>query len=82
MSHFDSKQADIKSRAPFSRNFQNTSSKIPRSETAAGTQKIETFPIPRVLYVRMYRKEDVFDRLSPTREDIVDDYSVDDEDHT
>ena len=46
---------------------------------SAGTHKKETFPIPRVMYVSMSRKEDTFDGLSPTKEDIVDDFPVDDE---
>ena len=54
--------------------------KSPRSETAARTQKIETFPIPRVLYVRISRKEAIFDGMS-TKEDIVDDLPVDNEDN-
>ena len=54
--------------------------KSPCSETAAGTHKSETFPIPRVLYVWMSRKEAIFDGNS-TKEDIVDDLHVDDEDN-
>ena len=47
---------------------------------AAGTHKKETFPIPRFLYVRMSRNEVKFDGLY-TKEDIVDDLPVDDEDN-
>ena len=54
--------------------------KSPPSKTAAGTHKTETFLIPRVLYVRMSRKESIFDGMS-TKEDIVDDFPVDDEDN-
>ena len=45
----------------------------PRSKTASGTHKTETFPIPRVIYIRMYRKESI--------EDTVDDLHADDEDN-
>ena len=48
---------------------------------AAGTQKTETFPIPRVIYVRMSRKEAIFDCLSPIKEDTVDGFPVDNEDN-
>ena len=54
--------------------------KSARSETAAGTHKTENFPIPRVLMVRMSSKEAIFDGLS-TKEYIVDDFPVDDEDN-
>ena len=43
---------------------------------------METFPIPRVMYVRMSRKEAVFDGLSTTKEDIDDDFPIDNEDNT
>ena len=46
---------------------------------AAGTHKTETFPMPMVMCVRMPRKEAIFDGLSPTKEDIVDDFPVEDE---
>ena len=46
---------------------------------AAGTHKTETFPIPRVLFFGISRKEAIFDVLS-TKEDIVDDVPVDYED--
>ena len=55
--------------------------KRPHSKTASGTHKTETFPIPRVLYVRMSRKEDIFYFMS-TKEDIVDDFPVENEDST
>ena len=42
---------------------------------------METFPIPRVLYFRMTRKEAIFDGLSPTKKDIVDDFHADNEDN-
>ena len=37
----------------------------------SGTNKTETFPIPRVLYVRMSRKDVIFDGVY-TKEEIVD----------
>ena len=50
------------------------------SETAVRTHKTETFPIPRVIMVRMSRMEAVFDVLY-TKEDIVDATHVADEDN-
>ena len=47
--------------------------KTPRSKTAAGTHKTETFPILRVIYIRMYRKESI--------EDTVDDLHDEDEEN-
>ena len=47
---------------------------------AAGTHKTETFTIPRILYVRMSRKEATFDGMY-TNEDMVDDFPVDDEEN-
>ena len=47
---------------------------------AAGTHKTETFPIPRVLFFGISRKEAIFDGLS-TKEDIIDDFPVDNEDN-
>ena len=47
---------------------------------AAGTHKTETFPIIRVLMVRMFRKENIFGVL-PTKDGIVDALPVDDEDN-
>ena len=60
--------------------FEMLQVKSPRSETAAGTHKTETFPTPRVIYLRMSRKEAIFDGLSK-KEDIVDYFPVDDEDN-
>ena len=80
MSHFEAKQADIKSIAPLLDVLETLQVKIPRSETAAGTHKTETFLIPRVIYVRMFRKGLIFDVLS-TKENIVDDFPVDNEDN-
>ena len=48
---------------------------------ASITHKTETFPIPRVIMVRMYRGEAIFDGLS-TKEDMVDAFHVDDKDIT
>ena len=48
------------------------------SETAAGTHKTDTFPIPRVLMFRMSRKEAIFDGMS-ANEYIVYAFHVDDE---
>ena len=48
---------------------------------AAGTHKTETFTIPRVLYVRISRKEAIFDGIYPKKEDIVDDFPVDNDDN-
>ena len=44
-----------------------------QSKTADGTHKTETF------YVKMSRNEAIFDGFSPTKEDIVHDLPVDDE---
>ena len=57
--------------------FETLQVKSPCSETAAKTHKTATFPIPRVPYVRISRKGGIFDGLS-TKEDIVDDFPVDD----
>ena len=54
--------------------------KSPCSETAAGTHKKDTFPIPRVLIIRISRNKAIFDGMY-TKEDIVDDLPVDDEDN-
>ena len=54
--------------------------KSARSKMAGGTHKTETFTIPRVLMVRMSRKEAIFYGLS-TEEDIVDAIPVGDEDN-
>ena len=48
------------------------------SETATGTPKRETFLIPRIVMVRMSRKDDIFDGMS-TKKAVVDDIPVDDE---
>ena len=80
MSRFKAKQADIKSREHFLDAFETLQVKSARSETASGTHKTETFPIPRVLMVRMSRKEAIFDVLY-TKEDIVYAFPVDDEDN-
>ena len=72
ISHFNTKQANIKSRAPFFEIFETLQVKSPRSKTASGTHKTETFPIPRVLYIRMSRKEaieDTFDDLHADNKD-------------
>ena len=61
--------------------FETLQVKITRSKTASRTHKTETFPIPRVIIVRMYRGEAIFDGLS-TKEDIVDAFHVDDKDIT
>ena len=79
MSHLDATQADINSRAPFSRSFRNAASKFPPFRNGCRNTKTETFPIPRVLYVRISRKEAIFYGMS-TKEDIVDDLLVEDED--
>ena len=42
---------------------------------------MENFPILRVLYVRMFRKEAIFDSLYLTKEKIVDDLPVEYEDN-
>ena len=81
MSHIDAMLADIKSRAPFSRHFETLKVKSPRSEKVYGTHKTETFPIPMVLYIRMSRKRAIFDSLSLKKEDMVDDFPVDDKDN-
>ena len=60
--------------------FETLQVKSPSSETASGTHKTETFTIPRVIYVMMTRKEAIFDCLS-TKEDIVDDFPVENEDN-
>ena len=60
--------------------FETMQVKSPRSKTASGTHKTETFPIPKVLYVRMSSKEAIFYGLSPTKDDIVDDLPANDED--
>ena len=60
--------------------FETLQVKRPLSKTADGTHKMETFPIPRVLYVMMYRKDAIFDGM-PTKEDIVDDLPIDDEEN-
>ena len=57
--------------------FETMQVKSTRSKTASRTHKTETFPIPRVIMVRMSRKEAIFDGLS-TKEDIVDAFHVDD----
>ena len=80
MSHFKTKQADIKSRALFRDIFETMQGKSARFETAAGTHTTETFPIPMVLRVRMSRKEAIFDGIF-TKKDIADDFPVDYEDN-
>ena len=80
MFHFKEKQENIKSRAPFRNVFKTLPVKSACSETAARTHKMETFPIPRVLMVRMSRKESIFDSMS-TKEAIVDAIPVKDEDN-
>ena len=80
MYHFEAKQADIKSRAPFRDFIETLQVKSARSKRAAGTRKTETFTIPSIIMVRMSRKEAIFDGLS-TKEDIVDTFPVDDEDN-
>ena len=47
---------------------------------ADGTPKRENFPIPRVLMVRMVRKDTIFDGMS-TKKDAVDYFAVNDEDN-
>ena len=47
---------------------------------ASGTHKRETFPIPRVIMVRMSKKEASFDGLS-MKESIVDYIHVDNEEN-
>ena len=59
--------------------FETLQVKSPCFETAAGTHKTETFPIPRDVYVKLSRKESIFDVLSHANEDIGDDLPVDDE---
>ena len=58
--------------------FETLQVKSSRYETAAGTHKTETFTIPRVVMVRMYSKEAIFDFIF-TKEDIVDALPVDDD---
>ena len=60
--------------------FETLQVKSAHSETAARTHKTETFPIPRVLMIRVSRKEAIFAGLS-TNEEIVDAFHVDDEDN-
>ena len=79
---FQQKASRYQVKSAFFDIFETLQVKSPRSETASGTHKTETFPIPRVLYVRMSRKEDIFDDMYPTKEDIVDDLHADDEDNT
>ena len=90
--HFEEKQEDRMSRASFLRRFRNAASqerlfryvfgmlqfKSDRSETSARTHKTENFPIPRVVMVRMSRKEATFYSMS-TKEYIVDVLPVDNE---
>ena len=71
----------ISSQERLFRFFETLQVKSPRSETAAGTHKTETFPITRVIYIRTSRKEAIFYGLSQTKEDIVDDLPADDEDN-
>ena len=80
MFHFKEKKENIKSRAPFQNVFKTLPVKSACSETAARTHKMETFPIPRVLMVRMSRKESIFDSMS-IKEAIVDAIPVDNEDN-
>ena len=60
--------------------FETLKVKSPRSETAAGTHKTETFPIPRFLCVIMSSKEAIFYVLS-TKEDMVGYFPIDNEDN-
>ena len=80
VSHFKAKQVDTKSGAPFFYVFETLQVKSTRSETVAGTHKMETFPIPRVLMVSMSRNEAVFDGLS-AKEEIVNAFHFDNEDN-
>ena len=59
--------------------FETLQVKIERSKTASRTHKTETFPISRVIMVRIYRDEAMFDGIS-TKEDIVDTFPVEDKD--
>ena len=59
--------------------FETLQFKSARSKTTARTHKTETFPLPRVLMVRMSRNEAIFDGLS-TKQDIFDALSVENED--
>ena len=79
MSHFEEKQADIKSRAPFSRHFWNAASQEHLFQN--GCQNTQNGDLSNIKgsngqYVR---KEAIFDGLS-TNEDTVDTLPFDDKD--
>ena len=73
ISHFNKKQANIKSRAPFSIFSKLCKSRAPVPKRLPEHTETETFPIPRVIYIRMSKKEAI--------EDTVDDLHSENEDN-